>query len=134
MKRRDFLKNAATAGIAGAAATTLAAPAIAQNVRELKMVTTWPKNFPGLGTSAQRLADNITAISGGSLSVKVYAAGELVPPFESFDAVSNGTADMYHGAEYYWQGKSKAFNFFAAVPFGLTATEMNAWIHHGGGQ
>jgi len=134
MKRRDFLKNAATAGIAGAAAATLAAPAIAQNVRELKMVTTWPKNFPGLGTSAQRLADNITAISGGALSVKVYAAGELVPPFESFDAVSNGTADMYHGAEYYWQGKSKAFNFFAAVPFGLTATEMNAWIHHGGGQ
>lgn len=134
MKRRDFLKSAATAGIAGAAATTLAAPAIAQNVRELKMVTTWPKNFPGLGTSAQRLADNITAISGGALSVKVYAAGELVPPFESFDAVSNGTADMYHGAEYYWQGKSKAFNFFAAVPFGLTATEMNAWIHHGGGQ
>ncbi|MGB0749630.1 MAG: TRAP transporter substrate-binding protein [Magnetospiraceae bacterium] len=98
------------------------------------MVTTWPKNFPGLGTGAERFAKRITDMSGGALTVKVLAAGELVPPFESFDAVSSGAADMYHGAEYYWQGKSKAFNFFAAVPFGLTAVEQNAWIHNGGCQ
>ena len=134
MKRRDFLKGAAVAGAAGVAASTLATPALAQGVRELKMVTTWPKNFPGLGTGAQRLADNITAMSKGSLTIKLYAGGELVPPLESFDAVSNGTADMYHGAEYYWQGKSKAFNFFTAVPFGLTANEMDAWTNFGGGQ
>ena len=134
MKRREFITGAALAGVATAAASSFPKPAIAQGAKELKMVTTWPKNFPGLGTGAQRLADRITAMSGGALTVKVYAAGELVPPFESFDAVSTGTADMYHGAEYYWQGKSKAFNFFAAVPFGLTATEQSAWIHHGGGQ
>ncbi len=135
IKRRSFLKGAAVAGAGAAvAASSLSAPAIAQGKRELKMVTTWPKNFPGLGTTAERLAKRITDGSGGSLSVKVYAAGELVPPFESFDAVSQGTADLYHGAEYYWQGKSKAFNFFATVPFGLTATEMNAWIYHAGGQ
>ncbi|KAA5604501.1 TRAP transporter substrate-binding protein [Roseospira marina] len=134
MKRREFLSGAAVAGAGAAAASTLATPAIAQDKRELKMVTTWPKNFPGLGTSAERWAQRITAMSGGRLSVKVFAAGELVPAFEAFDAVSSGTADLYHGAEYYWQGKSKAFNFFAAVPFGLTATEMNAWIYHGGGQ
>ncbi len=134
MKRRDFLKSAATAGIAGSASAALAAPAIAQDIRELKMVTTWPKNFPGIGTGAQRLADNITALSGGKLTVKLYAAGELVPPFESFDAVSSGTADMYHAADYYWQGKSKAFNFFTSVPFGFTANEMDAWINFGGGQ
>lgn len=134
MKRRDFLKGAAVAGVAGAAASTLATPALSQGMRELKMVTTWPKNFPGLGTGAQRLADNITAMSGGKMTVKLYAAGELVPPFESFDAVSSGTADMYHGADYYWQGKSKAFNFFTAVPFGFTANEIDAWIHWGGGQ
>jgi len=63
------------------------------------MVTTWPKNFSGLGTAAEGLAKAITLGSGGSLNVKVYAAGELVPPFESFDAVSQGTADLYHGAE-----------------------------------
>ena len=133
MKRRSFLTGAAVAGVA-AAASSLAKPAIAQGKRELKMVTTWPKNFPGLGTAAQRVADSIGVLTDGQVTVKLFAAGELVPPFESFDAVSRGTADMYHGAEYYWQGKDKAFNFFAAVPYGLTATEMNAWIHFGGGQ
>ena len=136
MQRRKFLKGAVAAGIAGSAvaAGSFPTPALSQGKRELKMVTTWPKNFPGLGTGAQRLADSITAMSDGQLTVKLFAAGELVPPFESFDAVSSGTADMYHGAEYYWQGKSKAFNFFAAVPFGFTATEMDAWIYYGGGQ
>ncbi len=80
------------------------------------------------------MADSITAASGGKLTVKLYAAGELVPPFESFDAVSSGTADMYHAAEYYWQGKNKAFNFFTAVPYGFTASEIDAWINYGGGQ
>ena len=136
MKRREFVRGAAVAGVAaaGAGAASFPAPALAQGIRELKLVTTWPKNFPGLGTGAQRMADRITAATDGALTVKLFAAGELVPPFESFDAVSNGTADMYHGAEYYWQDKSKAFNFFAAVPFGFTASEMDSWIQFGGGQ
>tara|TARA_R110002072_G_scaffold49863_37_gene135120 strand:- start:785 stop:1885 length:1101 start_codon:yes stop_codon:yes gene_type:complete len=135
MKRREFLKGTGVAGVAAAvAASTLPAPAIAQGKRELKMVTTWPKNFPGLGTGAQRLADRITTATDGRISVKVFAAGELVPPFESFDAVSSGTADMMHAASYYWQGKNKAFNFFAAVPFGFTKAEQDAWIYYGGGQ
>ena len=133
MDRRSFLKKASLVSGA-AAATTLAAPAIAQDKRTLKMVTTWPKNFPGLGTGAQRVADRITAMTDGRLTVKLYSAGELVPAFESFDAVSTGTADMYHGAEYYWQGKHKAFNFFASVPMGLTANELDAWINNAGGQ
>ena len=138
MKRRDFLKGSSTAAgaavVGAVAASSFPKPAISQGLREMKMVTTWPKNFPGLGTGAERLAQRITNGSDGKISVKVFAAGELVPPFESHDAVSGGTADLYHGAEYYWQGKSKAFNFFAAVPFGLTATEMDAWVYHGGGQ
>jgi TRAP-type mannitol/chloroaromatic compound transport system substrate-binding protein len=136
MDRRSFLKKA---GVGGAAAATAAAaafpkPAISQGMTELKMVTTWPKNFPGLGTGAQRVADRITAMTEGRITVKLYAAGELVPPFESFDAVSQGTADMYHAAEYYWQGKHKAFNFFTAVPMGFTAPEIDAWVNHMGGQ
>jgi len=138
MKRRDFLKTTATgsvaAGAAAIGAATFSKPAIAQDKRQLKMVTTWPKNFPGLGTGAQRVADRITAASDGRIEVKLFAAGELVPPFESFDAVSGGTADMYHGAEYYWQGKNKGFPFFAAVPYGFTAPELSAWIRFGGGQ
>ena len=98
-----------------------------------KMVTTWPKNFPGLGTGAENLAKNITEMSGGRLNVKVYAAGELVPPLEVFDAVSRGTAEMGHSAAYYWKGKAPAAQFFTAVPFGLTAQEINSWIYHGGG-
>ncbi len=130
MKRRDFLTGAGSAAAAGG----VAAPAIAQGVRHLKMVTSWPKNYPGLGTAAELLAQFAREASGGKIDIKVYAAGELVPAFEVFDAVSNGTADMYHSAEYYWQGKAKAFSFFTAVPFGLTAAEMNAWVYHGGGQ
>lgn len=137
MKRRDFVTTAATGGLvagAAAAAGSFPAPAIAQGTKQLKMVTTWPKNFPGLGTGAENLAKRITAMSDGALDVKVFAAGELVPPFESFDAVSSGNAEMSHSVSYYWQGKTPAFNFFATVPFGLTATEQAAWIAYGGGQ
>ncbi len=100
---------------------------------EWKMVTAWPKNFPGLGTGAAFLADAITRMSGGRLSVKVYGSGELVPAFEVFDAVSAGTAQMGHSAAYYWKGKVPEAQFFGAVPFGMNANEMNAWLYHGGG-
>ena len=111
-----------------------AAPAVIKKKLTLKMVTTWPKGLPGLGESPERIAERVEKMTDGAIKIKVYAAGELVPAFEAFDAVSTGQADLYHGAEYYWQGKSKAFNFFTAVPMGLTSTENNAWIYHGGGQ
>jgi TRAP-type mannitol/chloroaromatic compound transport system substrate-binding protein len=134
MDRRSFIKKAGIAAGGATAAAAFPMPAISQGMQELKMVTTWPKNFPGLGTGAQRVCDRIGAMTDGRITVKLYAAGELVGPFESFDAVSTGTADMYHGAEYYWQGKHKAFNFFTAVPLGLTGPELNGWINFGGGQ
>lgn len=130
MQRRKFL----TAGAAAAGAAALAPAVHAQSTIEWRMVTTWPKNFPGLGTGANQLAQYITDMSGGRLKVTVYGGGEVVPPFESFDAVSRGTAEMGHGAAYYWKGKSPATQFFAAVPFGLNAVETNAWIYEGGGQ
>ena len=99
-----------------------------------KMVTAWPKNFPGLGSGAEKLAHNIKVMSGGRLDIKIYAAGELVPAFEVFHTVSKGTAEMGHAAAYYWKGKLPEAQFFAAVPFGLNATEMSAWIRHAGGQ
>ncbi|MGI9331840.1 MAG: TRAP transporter substrate-binding protein, partial [Gammaproteobacteria bacterium] len=135
MKRRKFIRRAAATGVAAATVTTGAvAPAFAQGTKELRMVTTWPKNFPGLGTGAENLAQRITTMSEGKLRVKVFAAGELVPAFESFDAVSSGNAHMSHSASYYWQGKSPAFNFFTTVPFGLNAVEHATWIYHAGGQ
>tara|TARA_A100001037_G_scaffold73869_2_gene66074 strand:- start:126 stop:1220 length:1095 start_codon:yes stop_codon:yes gene_type:complete len=133
MKRRDLLKGAAATSTA-VAATSLPSPAISKGLKELRMVTTWPKMYPGLGTSADRLAKRISQASGGKIRVNIFAAGELVPPFEAFNAVSSGEVDIYHAFEYYWQSKSKAFNFFAAIPFGITATEMDAWIYFNGGQ
>lgn len=133
MKRRDFIKTGAVAGTA-AAASTIAAPAISQGMRELKMVTSWPKNFPGLGTAAARCGERITAMSDGKIQVKVYGGGELVHPLKCHDAVQEGTADMYHSAEYYYQGKALGYNFFASVPFGLIPAEIDAWVHHAGGQ
>jgi TRAP-type mannitol/chloroaromatic compound transport system substrate-binding protein len=132
IQRREFLGAMGATGAVTASA--IASPAIAQGRREVRMVTAWPNDFPGLGTSATRIAERITIMSGGSLAVKVFPADTLVSAFESFDAVSNGDAEAYHAIEYYWQGKSSAFSFFAGVPFGLTASEMNTWIYAGGGQ
>ncbi len=98
-----------------------------------KMITTWPKNLPGLGTSPERLANNLREMSGGRLDIKVFGAGELVGALEVFDAVSQGSAEMGHGAAYYWRGKNPATAMFATVPFGMTAQEMNGWLHYGGG-
>jgi TRAP-type mannitol/chloroaromatic compound transport system substrate-binding protein len=133
MKRRDFFKSA-TALTAGAAATALAAPAIAQGNQTWRMVTTWPKNFPGLGVGAQRLGDRITAATGGRLTVQVYSAGELVPAMQALDAVIDGTAEMSHGAAYYWQNKNQGLAFFTGVPFGMTSRELSAWVRYLGGQ
>ncbi|WP_113152980.1 TRAP transporter substrate-binding protein [Nitratireductor sp. OM-1] len=133
MDRRSFLRKASLAG-AGAGAAALATPAIAQGNQTWRMVTTWPKNFPGLGVGAQRLADRITAASDGRLTVQVYSAGELVPPLQSLDAVIDGSAEMSHGAAYYWQNKSPALSFFTGVPYGMTSREMAAWVRYMGGQ
>jgi TRAP-type mannitol/chloroaromatic compound transport system substrate-binding protein len=133
MDRRSFIKHAGFAGV-GATAAGLAAPAVAQGNITWRMVTTWPKNFPGIGVGAQRLADRITAASGGRLTIQVYSAGELVPPLQSLDAVIDGTAEMSHGAAYYWQNKSPALSFFTGVPYGMTTSELTAWMRYLGGQ
>ena len=134
--RRDFLKKATTATAAAAALTTIGAPAIVRAADKIqwKMTTTWPPHFPVLGEGADMLAKLIGDMSGGRLTVQVYGGGELVPPLQAFDAVSQGTVEMGHGAAYYWAGKMPAAQFFAAVPFGMNAQGMNAWIYTGGGQ
>jgi TRAP-type mannitol/chloroaromatic compound transport system substrate-binding protein len=100
---------------------------------EWKLVTTWPKNLPGLGHTPEVFADMVREMSAGRLTVRVYGAGEIVPAFEVFDAVAGGVAEMGHGASYYWKGKMPASVFFTAVPFGMTAQEINGWLHYGGG-
>ena len=130
MNRRDLLKLAG----ATAVAAPLATPAIAQDKRQWKMVTAWPKNLPGPGVAAQMLADRITTLSGGRIEVKLFAAGELVPGRGVFDAVSEGTAELYHAVPAYWGSKSKGILLFGSQPFGLRADEQFGWLQHGGGQ
>jgi TRAP-type mannitol/chloroaromatic compound transport system substrate-binding protein len=117
-----------------AAATALSAPAIAQGIKELKLVTSWGKDSAGFGISAARLAQSIGAMSDRRLTVTVYPDGSLVHAFEVFDAVDAGVADIYHSFDGYFASKSPALNFFAAVPYGMTADELNSWIAFGGGQ
>jgi len=148
MDRRKFVGAAGIAGAAGVAGaagllgacspqgaggTDTGADAHYGQTFEWKMVTTWPKDFPGLGTGAARLADIIGRMSNGRLKIKVYGGGELVPPLEVFSAVQQGTAEMGHGAAYYWRGQVPSSLIFTGVPFGLTADEINGWFHYGGG-
>jgi TRAP-type mannitol/chloroaromatic compound transport system substrate-binding protein len=133
MDRRSFIKTSGL--VAGAAAaSTLAAPAVAQSRKELVIVSTWPRDFPGLGISAQRHAKRIEELTEGRIKVTYYAAGERVGAFASFDAVASGNAQAYNAADYYWKGKHPGWAYFTAVPFGLTYTETDAWIKFGGGQ
>ncbi len=137
MRRREFISGVA----AGGAALSACAPrskvepgaAPSQERFSWKMVTTWPPNFPGLGTGAANLARSLEEMSGGRIEIQVYAAGELVPALEVFDAVSRGTAELGHGGAYYWRGKSEATQFFTTIPFGMNALETNAWLYYGGG-
>jgi len=132
--RRRFLTTGGTAIAAAAAASPLATPAIAQGTIRWRMVTSWPRNLPGPGVHAQIVADRIAQASGGRLEVELLAAGELVPGDGVFDAVSEGTAEMYHSVPAYWGSKSPGFLLFGSQPFGLRADEQVGWLAHGGGQ
>lgn len=133
MDRRSFITKAALGGTAAVAAGSLAAPAYAQGNRTLTMVTTWGRGSAGVFDAAERVANNIMAMSDGSLTVDIKAAGELVGPFEVFDAVASGQADMYHSAEYYYVGQHPGLAFFTGVPFGMTAQEFMTWYYQGEG-
>jgi TRAP-type mannitol/chloroaromatic compound transport system substrate-binding protein len=151
MKRREFLAKsglvaagaaAAVAGLAGCGEKKEAetkpakqeAPAvITKKTYEMKMVTTWPPNFPVFQEGLDTYAKRVEIASEGQIKIKVYAAGELVPAMETFQSVSDGTVELGSGAAYYWAGKQPAAQWFAAVPFGLNAQGMNAWFYSGGG-
>lgn len=126
MKRRGVLAAAAAAG--------LAAPAIAQGRMEWRMVTSWPRNLPGTGSGANKVAERIAQATGGRITVRVHAAGEVVPAFGVFDAVSQGTVELYHSTPHFWFARSRAASIIGSFPFGLMTTELTAWLRNAGGQ
>lgn len=107
--------------------------AMEQQTYEWKLVTSWPKNFPGLGRAPETFAKYVERMSAGRLKIKVYGAGEYVPGFGVFDAVAGGAAEMGHAGSYYWKGKAPASQIFTAIPFGMNVQEFNGWLHYGGG-
>jgi TRAP-type mannitol/chloroaromatic compound transport system substrate-binding protein len=148
MKRRDFLKKAGIGAAAAAAGITglvgcakeeekpkeAAAPAVvAKKTYKWKMTSTWPSGLPVLQEGAVRIAKRIKEMSDGRLEIEVFAGGELAPPLETFQAVSDGTVECGTGAAYYWAGKEPACQWFAAVPFGMNAQGMAAWNYSGDG-
>ncbi len=104
-----------------------------QETYEWKMITSWPRNLPALGTNPDYFADLVAEMSGGRMQIQVFGANELVGGLEVFDAVSQGVAEIGNSTPYYWQGKIPGASFFSTVPFGMTAKEMNGWLEFGGG-
>lgn len=137
--RRDFIKKTALAGTGALLFGCTDNEKIeSANVDfnksyNWRMVTAWSPHFPLLGEGAEDLAKNIETMSGGRIKIKVYGGGELVPPLETFDAVSQGVAELGHSASYYWAGKTPAAQFFTSLPFGMNTSQMNAWLYYGGG-
>ena len=127
--RRNALKSLAAGALAASAAPLYAASA----KLKLKMATSWAPNTPFLHDAAVYFANTLKSASNGSIDIRIYPAGALVPALGVFDAVSAGQIDIFHSATYYWGGKNSAFNVFAGTPFGLTDSEMNAWMRFGGG-
>ena len=142
MKRKDFIKKGILGGTAlGLTGLVSSCQPEATSIDESslpninfnktfdwRMTTVWGKNFPVLGESANRLSDLVNKMSGGRLRIKIYGSGELVPGYETFDAVSVGVTEMGCGASYYWQGKSPAAVFFTAVPFGMNSQQLTSWL------
>ncbi|MDO5758042.1 MAG: TRAP transporter substrate-binding protein [Rhodobacterales bacterium] len=133
MERRAFLTRGTLGAVTAGVASTLAAPALSQDRKKWRMITTWPKGSPGLMTGAKVVADFVSKASNGRLTVDLYGAGEIVPAFEALNAVASGAVEMGHGYPSYWSGVHPAMNFLAPVPFGLTPQEQYAWFRYGGG-
>jgi TRAP-type mannitol/chloroaromatic compound transport system substrate-binding protein len=130
MKRRDFVKGA---GLALAATT--AAPAVAQGQPQVRwrMASSFPKSLDTLYGTAEQLASRVSRLTEGRFEIRIFAAGEIVPALQVFDAVQNGTVECGQTASYYYVGKNPAFAFDTALPFGMNARQQNAWMYQGGG-
>ncbi len=131
MKRRQFLAAAGAGVTAGAIAT----PAVAQSMPEVKwrLSSAFPKSLDTLYGTAEFFCKYVSDATDGKFQIQPFAAGEIVGTFQAFDAISNGTVEMGHTASYYYVGKDPTFALITAMPFGLNARQMNAWLYHGGG-
>src|SRR5438309_916538 len=136
MHRRKFIRTAGVGGAAVAAASTLAAPAIAQSMPELKwrMVSSFPKSLDTIYGAAELYVKYVAEATDNKFQIRLFAAGEIVPGLQVADAVQNGTVECGHTASYYYVGKDPTFALDCAIPFGLNARQQDAWMNWGGGR
>lgn len=135
MDRRSFIKKAGVTGAGAAAASTLAAPAIAQETPKVtwRLSSGFPKSLPTIFGAAEVFAEAVAEATDGNFEIQVFGAGEIVGTLEAVDAVKNGTIEMSHTASYYYTGIDPTYAFGTGVPFGLNARMTNAWLYEGGG-
>ena len=133
MNRRSAIRRA---GLGAVAASTLAAPALAQGLPEIKwrLTSSFPKSLDTIYGAGEHFARRVAQLTDNKFQIRVFAGGEIVPPLQALDAVQNGTVECCHTAPYYYVGKDPTFAFDTAVPFGLNTRQHNAWVFHGGGQ
>jgi TRAP-type mannitol/chloroaromatic compound transport system substrate-binding protein len=131
MDRRSLMKRA---GIAGVLASGIAPAVHAQAAVRWRLASSFPKSLDTIFGSAEKFSQTVKELSGGKFEVSVHAAGELMPAFGVVDALQNGTIEMAQTAPYYFTGKDPIFAFGCAVPFGLTARQMDSWMEHGNGR
>jgi TRAP-type mannitol/chloroaromatic compound transport system substrate-binding protein len=132
LDRRKFLTRA---GLGAAAATALAAPAVAQSTPKVswRLTSSFPNSLDTIYGGATTLAKYLSDATDGNFEIQVFAAGELVPGLQAADAVMEGTVEACHTVSYYYWGKDPTWAVPAAIPFALDARGMNAWHYHGGG-
>jgi TRAP-type mannitol/chloroaromatic compound transport system substrate-binding protein len=136
VQRRSFLKKAGLGLAAGAAAAPSIVNAQAAGLPTVswRMAGSWPKSLDTLYGGMEEISKRVSDATGGKFTIKVFAAGEIVGGLQVLDAVQNGTVECGHTAVYYYFGKDPTFALSCAVPFGLNARQMNAWLYHGGGK
>ncbi|WP_274627713.1 TRAP transporter substrate-binding protein [Arvimicrobium flavum] len=135
MDRRSFIRKAGATGVGAAAATALAAPAIAQSNPKVtwRLASSFPKSLDTIYGGAEVFSKMLSEATDGNFTVQVFAAGEIVPGLQAADATTAGTVEACHTVGYYYWGKDPTWALGAAVPFALNARGMNAWLYHGGG-
>ena len=120
---------------AAGAASTIAAPAIAQGLPSVKwrFTSSYPKSLDTLFEPANTVARLVNEMSEGKFQLTVFGPGEIVPGLQAMDAVANGTVEMCHTATYYFVGKDPTWALFCSVPFGPNTRQQNAWFYDGDG-
>ena len=131
MQRRAFLKQASV----GAAATALAAPAIAQGGAPVRwrLAASWPKSLDAMFGAVDAMCQRVAQLTDKKFEIQAFAGGEIVPPLQVLDATQNGTIDCCHTLTAFYVGKNPAYAFDSGVAFGLNNRQQNAWMYYGGG-